>query len=113
MALNDCPPPCVCPPDLSVTPMAYTLSEGHKWQPWDNPKDPRSILWEDGRRWDCVNGYTEGPSTQAVADIKEGMLGGYWLCKTHGTRTDYVHNGKRTCSPAADYDLSKCECVKE
>ncbi len=100
-------------PDLSVTPLAYTEAEGHKFQLWDNPGHFNAILWEDGRRWDCLNGYTRGFDKQTIADLKEILMGGMWFCKAHSRKTDYVHNGRRSCPPDVDDDTSKCDCVKE
>lgn len=100
------------PPDLSTPPLAYTRGESMRFQLWDSPTSFNAIIWEDGRRWDKLNGYTDGFTPQEIADIKEGLKGGMWLCKTHGRRTDYVWKGRRSCPPECDDDLSKCECVK-
>lgn len=100
-------------PDLSITPIAYTIHEGERYQLWDNPTKYNAILWADGRRWDTHNQQIEQCLTlEQVADVLQSLTGGDWVCETHRRVTTSVFRGVRTCPPDCDVDHKTCVCRK-
>ncbi len=42
---------------MKTGPLAYTETEGGPWLKWNPEGNYHSLVWEDGTRWDEVNGF--------------------------------------------------------
>lgn len=97
-------------------PFAYTTQEGGMWRVWDGPtiESVNALLWEDGRRWDKLNGFTDGYPPQRIADINESFrseaAGERWFCEVHDQDAITVINGKHCCSPDSDAEPRGAAC---